>query len=231
MPFQRSSIDLSPRATRRGFVRSLCATLPVFSFDQLLGAAPLQVQFINVAREAGLRSTTVFGSEHKNKFLLETTGCGCAFIDYDNDGWLDIFLVNGTRVEAQWSPGRAPISRLYKNNRDGTFTDITLRAGVARTGWGQGVCAGDYDNDGFDDLFVSYWGDCSLWHNNGDGTFTDVARKVGVTTNPGNGQRRENTGCAFLDYDKDVHLDLFVANYLDFDPKTAPLPEAGPCLY
>ena len=227
----RSSRNSSIHATRRGFVRSLCATLPVFSFDQLLADAPLQVQFVNVAREAGLRSATVFGSEHKNKFLLETTGCGCAFVDYDNDGWLDIFLVNGTRFEAAWEPGKAPISRLYKNNRDGTFTDVTLKAGVARTGWGQGVCAGDYDNDGFEDLFVSYWGDCSLWHNNGDGTFTDVAKKAGVTTNAGNGQRRENTGCAFLDYDKDGHLDLFVANYLDFDPKTAPLPEAGPCLY
>jgi hypothetical protein len=203
----------------------------VFSFDQLAASVPLPVQFVNVAREAGLRSVTIFGSEHKNKYLLETTGCGCAFIDYDNDGWLDIFLVNGTRFEADWAPGEAPVSRLYKNNRDGTFTDVTIRAGVARTGWGQGVCSGDYDNDGFDDLFVSYWGDCSLWHNNGNGTFTDAARKAGVTTNPGNGRRRENTGCAFLDYDKDGHLDLFVANYLDFDPKTAPLPEAGPCLY
>ena len=217
-------------ATRRSFVRSLCATVPVFSFDQLVAASPLGVQFVNVAREAGLRSATIFGGEKKNKFLLETTGCGCAFFDYDNDGWLDIFLVNGTRFEG-FPAGKAPVSRLYKNNRDGTFTDVTLKAGVARTGWGQGVCAGDYDNDGFEDLFVSYWGDCALWHNNGDGTFTDSARKAGVTTDPGNGQRRWNTGCAFVDYDKDGHVDLFVANYIDFDPKTAPLPESGPCLY
>jgi hypothetical protein len=192
---------------------------------------PLGVRFVNVAREAGLRATTVFGGLQKNKFLLETTGCGCAFFDYDNDGWLDIFLVNGTRFEAQWPPGKAPVSRLYKNNRDGTFTDVTLRAGVARTGWGQGVCAGDYDNDGFDDLYVTYWGECSLWHNNGDGTFTDVARKAGVTTLPASGQWRWNTGCAFVDYDKDGLLDLFVANYIDFDPRTAPPPESGPCLY
>lgn len=217
--------------SRRAFLRSLCATVPVFSFDQLIAGEPLGVQFVNVAREAGLRSKTVFGSEHKNKFLLETTGCGCAFIDYDNDGWLDIFLVNGTRFETTWPAGEAPVSRLYKNNRDGTFTDVTVRAGVARTGWGQGVCAGDYNNDGFEDLFVTYWGDCALWHNRGDGTFIDVAKKAGVTTNPGNGQWRWNTGCAFLDYDKDGHLDLFVANYIDFDPKTAPLPESGPCLY
>ena len=94
------------RASRRGFVRSLCATLPVFSFDQLIAARPLGVQFVNVAREAGLRAKTIFGGESKNKFLLETTGCGCAFIDYDNDGWLDIFLVNGTRFDTKWSPAR-----------------------------------------------------------------------------------------------------------------------------
>jgi hypothetical protein len=205
--------------------------MPVFSFDQLATAVPLSVQFLNVARQAGLRAKTIFGSERKNKFLLETTGCGCAFLDYDNDGWLDIFLVNGTRFEAKWAPDQAPVSRLYKNNRDGTFTDVTIEAGVARTGWGQGVCVGDYDNDGWEDLFVTYWGDCALWHNNGDGKFTDVAKKAGVTTDPGNGQHRWNTGCAFLDYDKDGHLDLFVANYIDFDPKTAPLPESGPCLY
>ena len=217
--------------SRRGFVRSLCATLPVFSFDQLIAGVPLGVEFVNVAREAGLRTKTIFGAERKNTFLLETNGCGCAFIDYDNDGWLDIFLPNGTRFEANWPADQAPVSRLYRNNRDGTFTDVTVKAGVARTGWAQGVCAGDYDNDGFDDLYATYWGECSLWHNDGDGTFTDVARKAGVTTNPGNGQWRWNTGCAFVDYDKDGNLDLFVANYIDFDPKTAPRPEAGPCLY
>jgi len=201
----------------------------VFSLDQLLHGQPLSVQFVNVAREAGLRAETVFGSEKRNRFLMETTGCGVAFLDYDNDGWLDIFFVNGTRFEAVSGP--APVSRLYKNNRDGTFTDVTVKAGVARTGWGQGVCCGDYDNDGNEDIFVSYWGDCALWHNNGNGTFTDVAAKAGVTTNPGNGQHRWNTGCAFVDYDKDGHLDLFVANYIDFDPKTTPLPESGPCLY
>jgi ASPIC and UnbV./FG-GAP repeat. len=184
-----------------------------------------------VAREAGLHSKTIFGSEKKNKFLLETTGCGAAFFDFDNDGWLDIFLVNGTRFEAVYAAGQAPTNRLYRNNRDGTFTDVTLRSGLARTGWGQGVCAGDYDNDGREDLFVTYWGDCSLFHNNGDGTFTDVAAKAGVTTRTTSGLKRWNTGCAFLDYDRDGHLDLFVGNYIDFDPKTAPLPESGPCLY
>ncbi|MGA3023174.1 MAG: CRTAC1 family protein [Bryobacteraceae bacterium] len=228
VPSIRKSIS---SVSRRGFVRSLCATLPVFSFDQLVAGVPLGVEFVNVAREAGLRTKTIFGAERKNTFLLETNGCGCAFIDYDNDGWLDIFLLNGTRFEADWPAGQAPVSRLYKNNRDGTFTDVTAKAGVARTGWSQGVCVGDYDNDGFDDIYATYWGECALWHNNGDGTFTDVARKAGVTTNPGHGRWRWNTGCAFVDYDKDGHLDLFVANYIDFDPKTAPRPEAGPCLY
>jgi hypothetical protein len=217
--------------TRRGLIRSLCRTAGVFSLDQLLRGLPLGVQFTNVAREAGLRSRTIFGSENKNKFLLETTGCGAAFFDYDNDGWLDIFLVNGTRFEAKYAKGEAPTNRLYKNNRDGTFTDVTEKAGLVRTGWGQGVCVGDYNNDGHDDLFISYWGDCALYRNNGDGTFTDVAQKAGVTTRTTTGLQRWNTGCAFVDYDKDGHLDLFVANYIDFDPKTAPLPESGPCLY
>ena len=194
-------------------------------------AAPAGVQFVNVARQAGLNARTIFGTERKNKFLMETTGCGVAFVDYDNDGWLDIFFVNGTRFEANYAPGEAPVSRLYKNNRDGTFTDVTVKAGVARTGWGQGVCVGDYNNDGHEDIFVTYWGDCALWRNNGDGTFTDMAAKAGVTTNPGHGQHRWNTGCAFLDYDRDGHLDLFITNYIDFDPKTAPLPQSGPCLY
>jgi enediyne biosynthesis protein E4 len=217
--------------SRRSFIQSLCSTAAVFSFDQLASALPLGVQFVNIAREAGLRAKTVFGSEAKNKYLLETTGCGAAFFDYDQDGWLDIFLVNGTRFEASYAQGAAPTNRLYKNNRDGTFTDVTAKAGLVRTGWGQGVCVGDYDNDGHDDLFVTYWGDCALYHNNGDGTFTDVAKQAGVTTATKTGLKRWNTGCAFVDYDRDGRLDLFVANYIDFDPKTAPLPESGPCLY
>lgn len=217
--------------TRRELIHSLCRTAAVFSLDQVLEALDIGVQFTNVARDAGLRTKTIYGSENRNKYLLETTGCGAAFFDYDHDGWLDIFLVNGTRFEGNWTPANAPVSRLFKNNRDGTFTDVTLKAGVARTGWGSGCCVGDFDNDGWDDLFVTYWGDCALWKNLGDGRFVDVAVKAGVTTRTRNGLKRHNTGCAFLDYDKDGHLDLFVANYIDFDPKTAPLPESGPCKY
>src|SRR5579885_3378002 len=153
------------RLTRRGFVQSLSRTAAVFSLDQLLSGSTMDIQFVNVAREAGLRAKTIYGSERSNRYLLETTGCGAAFFDYDQDGWLDIFLVNGSRFEASWTPANAPVSRLYKNNRDGTFTDVTVPSGIARTGWGCGCCVGDYDSDGWDDLFVTYWGDCSLWKN------------------------------------------------------------------
>lgn len=217
--------------SRRALIRSLCRTAAVFSFDQLVAGQGVGPSFVNVAREAGLRAKTTYGSENRNKYLLETTGCGAAFFDYDGDGWLDIFLVNGTRFEAKWTGVAAPVSRLYKNNRDGTFTDVTAAAGIARTGWGSGCCVGDFDNDGHDDLFVTYWGDCSLWKNLGNGKFVDVAAKAGVTTRTKTGLQRHNTGCAFVDYNKDGHLDLFVANYIDFDPKTAPLPESGPCKY
>jgi hypothetical protein len=186
----------------------------------------LGVNFINVARESGLNVKTIFGGEHKNKYLLETTGCGVAFYDYDNDGWLDIFLVNGSRLEG-FPQGQAPSSHLFKNNRDGTFTDVTAQAGLLHSGWGQGVCIGDYDNDGYEDLFVTYFGKNVLYHNNGNGTFTDVTEKAGV----GGSGKRWNTGCAFVDYDRDGHLDLFVANYIDLNLATAPVPESGPCLY
>jgi len=189
-------------------------------------SSDLGISFINVARESGLNAKTIFGGEHKNKYLLETTGCGVAFYDYDNDGWLDIFLVNGTRLEG-FPAASEPTSHLFRNNRDGTFTDVTVKAGVAHSGWGQGVCIGDYDNDGWDDLFVTYFGKNVLYHNNGDGTFTDVSQKAGVA---GKGTRW-NTGCAFVDYDRDGRLDLFVANYIDLDLATAPVPESGPCLY
>jgi enediyne biosynthesis protein E4 len=134
--------------------------------------------------------------------------------------------VNGTRLEG-FPAGGEPTSHLFRNNRDGTFTDVSAKAGVAHSGWGQAVCVGDYDNDGWDDLFVTYFGKNVLYHNNGDGTFTDVSQKAGVAGKV----TRWNTGCAFVDYDRDGRLDLFVANYIDLDLATAPVPESGPCLY
>jgi enediyne biosynthesis protein E4 len=187
---------------------------------------PLGVQFLDVAAQSGLNAKTIYGGEGKNKYLLETTGCGVAFYDYDHDGWLDIFLVNGWRLEG-FAKGSEPACHLFKNNRDGTFTDVTLKAGLARSGWGQACCVGDYDNDGYDDLFVSYYGQNALFHNNGNGTFTDVTAKAGLTQ----AKTRWNSGCAFLDYDRDGHLDLFVANYIDLDLKTAPTPESANCTY
>jgi enediyne biosynthesis protein E4 len=190
------------------------------------GDAALGVRFVNVAGKAGITGKTVYGDEHKNRYLLETTGSGAAFIDYDNDGWEDIFLVNGTRLDAV--AGREqPTNRLYRNNGNGTFTDVTQKAGLVRTGWGQGVCAGDYDSDGNTDLFISSFGKNALYRNNGNRTFTEVAEKAGVANN----RTRWGSGSAFLDYDRDGHLDLFVASYIDLDLKSAPLPETGPCLY
>jgi enediyne biosynthesis protein E4 len=191
-----------------------------------IAEAALDVNFVDVGRPAGLNVRTIFGGVKKNKYLLETTGCGVAFYDYDNDGWLDIFIVNGWTLEG-FPKGQEPTCHLFKNNRDGTFTDVTIKAGLARSGWGQGVCIGDYDNDGYEDLFIAYYGKNALYHNNGDGTFTDVTDKAGV----GGKGSRWNSGCAFVDYDRDGHLDLFVANYIDLDLKTAPVPESGPCLY
>jgi hypothetical protein len=141
---------------------------------------PLGLQFLEVAAQSGLNARTIYGGEGKNKYLLETTGCGVAFYDYDHDGWLDIFLVNGWRLEG-FAKTNEPTCHLFKNNRDGTFTDVTIKAGLARSGWGQGCCVGDYDNDGSDDLFVSYYGQNALFHNNGNGIFTDVTAKAGLT--------------------------------------------------
>jgi enediyne biosynthesis protein E4 len=165
----------------------------------------------------------VNGGVDTKKYIIETTGSGVAIIDYDNDGWPDIFLVNGTTLEPMLEKGSKPSSHLYHNNHDGTFSDVTHAAGLEFTGWGQGACVGDYDNDGFDDLYVTYYGTNRLYHNQGDGTFKEVAAAAGVA---GDG-RAWGTGCAFVDYDRDGKLDLVVANYVRFDLKTAPQPGQG----
>ena len=248
------------RPSRRGFLKSLSQTALVLSLEDVLSLAapaqphapqagsrptydtkpqpapktlpspvtgtPLGLSFLDVAKQAGLNSKTIYGGEHKNRYLLETTGCGVAFYDFDQDDWIDIFLVNGTRLEG-FPKGQEPISRLFKNNRDGTFTDITAKSGITRSGWGQGCCVGDFDNDGLNDLFVTYYGQNALYRNHGDGTFTDVTEKAGLAQKT----TRWNSGCAFLDATRSGHLDLFVANYIDFDIKTAPVPEAAGCAY
>jgi enediyne biosynthesis protein E4 len=187
---------------------------------------PPGFSFTNVAAQAGLDAVTVFGGIKTNKYLLETTGCGAAFFDYDGDGWQDVFLVNGTTLEG-FPKGQEPTNHLYRNRGDGTFEDATRKAGLVQGGWGQGVCAGDYDNDGREDLFVTYWGQNHLYHNHGDGAFDDVTRKAGLL----DARTRWGTGCAFLDYDRDGSLDLIVANYIDMDLATAPVPDSGLCRY
>jgi hypothetical protein len=190
------------------------------------GSAPIAFSFTNIAQQAGLTATTVYGGKDANKYLLETTGCGAAALDVDNDGYLDIFLVNGSVLEG-FPQGSEPTNHLYRNKRDGTFEDITQKAGLAASGWGQGACAADYDNDGFDDLFVTYWGQNRLYRNNGNGTFTDVTTKAGLM----DARRRWGAGCTFVDYDRDGRLDLFAANYIDLDLATAPVPSSGLCRY
>ena len=183
--------------------------------------------FVDFAKEAGLTMMNVFGGVDTKKYIIETTGTGVAIFDYDNDGWPDIFIVNGTKLEG-FAAGKAPTNHLYHNNHDGTFTDVTEKAGLAHTGWGQGVCVGDYDNDGWEDLYVTYYGKNVLYHNNGNGTFTDVSDKAGVS---GSG-KSWGTGCAFVDYDRDGRLDLMVANYVDFDLSAAPAPGERPtCIW
>jgi enediyne biosynthesis protein E4 len=174
--------------------------------------------FRNVAKEAGLTTPIPNGGSVSKEFILETTGSGAAFLDYDNDGLADIFLASGPS-----SP-----SRMYHNEGGGKFRDVTVALGFTRQGWAQGVCAGDYDNDGYIDLFVTYWGQNSLYRNVGGRRFEDVTEKVHLTQD----RVRYNTGCAFIDYDNDGRLDLFIANYLNFDFKTTPKPGANPyCFY
>ena len=209
--------------SRREILRAL-ALMPVASQSRAAGS----VNFTDIAFKAGLGGArNVSGSPTNKRFLVEEMGAGVALFDYDNDGWLDIFLVNGSHFESAKGTAK-PTSYLFRNNRDGTFTDVTRQAGLTHSGWGQGCCVGDFDNDGFDDLFVSYWGSNVLYRNNGDGTFTDVSKQAGVS---GTG-RQWGAGCCFLDYDRDGHLDLFVSNYVNFDPARSPRPgESAYCRF
>jgi hypothetical protein len=188
-------------------------------------ASKSELRFVDVAAKAGLTHPVVYGNPISKKYILETNGCGIAFFDYDNDGWMDIFVPGGSMVDA--APAGVT-NRLYKNNRDGTFTDVTKRAGLERVVWASGVCVGDFNNDGHDDLFISCWGQNILYRNNGDGTFTDVTKAAGLL----HPKPEWGAGCTFLDYNRDGYLDLFVSTYLNFDFKTIPLPGAAPnCMW
>jgi hypothetical protein len=181
---------------------------------------PVLVHFTDIAVEAGLTEPVIFGGEKRNDYILEVKGCGLAFLDFDNDGWQDILLLSGSRWEGVPA---GTTNRLYRNNHNGTFTDVTAKAGLQHTGWSYGVTVGDYNNDGFDDIFVTGWPQNILYRNNGDGTFTDVTRAAGLLHEGA----RWGTGTTWVDYDRDGNLDLFVSNYLKFDTKLIPPAGAG----
>jgi hypothetical protein len=220
--------------TRRAFVHLSLGSVLTVTADRLFGQGvathtakpiaraapsgrPFNAHFVDIAAAAGLNAPTIYGGVESKKYILEATGCGCAFFDYDNDGWMDIFLLTGTRLDG--APPDAT-NRLYKNNRDGTFTNVTEKAGLRAVDWASGVCIGDYNNDGFEDLFCTSFGQNHLYRNNGDGTFTDVTKAAGLW----NDQPRWGAGCSFLDYNRDGHLDLFVSNYVRFSFEHAPVP-------
>jgi len=230
---QKKPSGYNPLVNRRHFLTDLlraagCALAPLHTFVSrgaiAAGASEYLPHYIDVAEHAGLTAKTILAPHESKDFLLTTTGGGVAVFDFDNDGWLDIFMVNGWGLNG-FPKGQEPTQHLYKNNRNGTFTDITEKAGLAHHGWGQGVCVGDYDNDGRLDLFVTYYGKNVLYHNNGDGTFTEATHEAGLLQP----EERWNTGAAFLDYDRDGHLDLFVSNYVGYRYGTV-LYESNPSL-
>lgn len=188
------------------------------------GMKPPQVSYQDIAARAGLKGRSVSGAEHNSQYIVETTGTGVAIIDYDNDGLPDIFLVNGDTLQKD---GPAPTHFLYHNLGGLKFEDVTEKAGLAHTGWGQGVCAGDIDNDGYVDLFVTQWGQNVLYRNQGNGTFRDETKERGLAARP-----RWSTGCAFIDFNRDGFLDLVVAHYVDFDIAMTPSPgEKSQCVW
>ncbi len=186
---------------------------------------PTPAWFVDVAAKAGITVRDVNGSASNKQYIVEATGSGVAIIDYDRDGWPDIFLVNGAELHPEKSSPNHPTNHLFHNNHDGTFTDVTAKSGMVSSGWGQGACVGDYDNDGFDDIYVTGYGHNRLFHNQRNGTFKEVAAQSGVA---GSGAEW-GTGCAFIDYDRDGKLDLVVADYVHFDLAKVPMPgkEAG----
>jgi enediyne biosynthesis protein E4 len=184
---------------------------------------PFNAHFTDIAPGAGLKNVVISGHSDRADYVIEAMGCGAAFLDYDNDGWLDILVLSSSRFG---DPPPDASNRLYKNNRNGTFTDVTREAGLFRTAYAYGVTIGDYNNDGFEDLFITGWPQNVLFRNNGNGTFTDVTIETGLH----NPEPRFGSGCTFVDYDRDGKLDLFLSNYVTFDMKSVPRAgETGAC--
>jgi len=230
VPYHQGGLELL-RRSRREFVQQaagLCFIVPLFRSGKL--GQPVAAPgpwFIDVAQRAGLSAfRDTCGSPAKD-YLVETVGSGVAMFDYNNDGLLDILLVNGSSFELLDNPSLPrSSSRLFRNNGDGTFTDVTRQSGLVNEGWGMGVATADYDNDGHTDVLITNFGTNALFHNNGDGTLTDVTRDAALEG--GNW----STGCAWGDYDGDGRLDLYVARYVDFNRKRIPRPgTANYCQY
>ena len=209
-------IDLK-RAIPTVFITISIFCAPLWLRGARTGAAPNGVTFTDVTKAAGINF--VNASAPDKKYIVESMSGGVAFFDFDNDGLLDIYLVNSYTVEAALAGKPRPRAALYRNRGDGTFEEVAAKAGVADPGWAMGVAVADYDNDGFDDLYVTCFGPNKLYHNRGDGTFEDVTAKAGV------GNSGFSTGAAWGDYDRDGRLDLFVAGYVDF--KLSDLPQFG----
>jgi len=218
----------------RGAVVFSCLALLALPLLPAAEEPPWPVSLVDVGARAGLVHPSIYGDVERKRFIIETNGAGVAFLDADNDGWVDTLVLNGTRLEEttraekSWPRGEAPVSHLYHNNHDGTFRDVTALAGLGKTGWASSVCVGDYDNDGWLDLFITYYGQNVLYRNRGQGRFEDVTVRAGLPTSG----VRWGSGCSFVDYDRDGKLDLFVANYLSFDVQTAPQAGEGTsCLW
>jgi hypothetical protein len=223
-PVKSTYCDPSDHWSRRKLLKATPGVLATASLpERLLAMQPAPSsdarfsRFVDVSQAAGLNQVMFYGEGTKATYLTEIMGGGCAFFDFDNDGWMDVFILGGRRLESV--PAGAS-NRLYKNNRDGTFTDVTAQAGLIDAGWAVGVCVGDYNNDGFEDLFLTYFGRNRLYRNNGNGTFTDVTQQAGLSS----ATVRFGSGCTFVDFNRDGWLDLFVSNYADVDLAKMPTP-------